>query len=137
MVRQEVLHTRLEKLVEYQKILKGIQKYPLTEFMANPLLHGSAERYLHLSIEAVLDISHHLIRDLKLRSPNDYADSFHILFEAKVISKAFSEKLARMARFRNILVHDYLKLDRKQIHSHLKDHLTDFAHFAKQVKRFL
>ncbi len=43
MVRQEVLHQRLEKLVEYQRILKDIQKYKVKEFVENPLLHGSAE----------------------------------------------------------------------------------------------
>ncbi len=93
--------------------------------------------YLHLSIEAVLDISHHLIKDLKLRAPSDYADNFQILYEAKVIPKRFSEKLVKMARFRNLLVHDYLKLDLKQIHSQLKDHLNDFAQFAKIIKKFL
>lgn len=137
MVRQEVLQTRFAKLQEYLKILKELQRYSEKEFVQNPIIHGSAERYLQLSIETTIDIANHLIRDLGFRSPSDNADTFRVLAEAKVISEKFAEKLVLMAKFRNILVHDYLKLDLKRIHSHLKNNLADFAAFSRALKKYL
>jgi uncharacterized protein YutE (UPF0331/DUF86 family) len=43
----------------------------------------------------------------RLRVPEDYADTFSIIGEAGRFSKEFVEKLTRMARFRNRLVHIY------------------------------
>ena len=137
MVRREVLQARFIKLQEYLKILKDLQRYSEKEFVQNPIIHGSVERYLHLSIEALIDISNHLLRDLNFRAPTDNADTFRVLAEEKVIPEKFSEKLVLMAKFRNILVHDYLKLDLKRIHSHLKENLKDFTSFEKHLKKYL
>jgi len=38
---------------------------------------------------------------------------------------------------RNILVHQYVEVDVKKVYAILRDHLDDFDHFARQIKRFL
>ena len=63
MVRVEVLRKRLNKLDEYLEILHGLRKYNFETFIGNPEHYGSAERFLHLSIEAVNDIGNHIIAD--------------------------------------------------------------------------
>ncbi|MCX7844400.1 MAG: DUF86 domain-containing protein, partial [Candidatus Bipolaricaulota bacterium] len=54
MVRPEVLRRRLEKLQEYLRILEGLAQVTEAEFLADPRIHGSAERFLQLAIEALL-----------------------------------------------------------------------------------
>jgi hypothetical protein len=49
MVRTEVIRKRLNKLDEYLGILRGLRKYSLEEFLANPEHYGSVERFLQLS----------------------------------------------------------------------------------------
>ena len=55
MVKKELVAARLEKIREYLKTLNIIQKYDLQKFKNDTFIHATAERYLHLSIECLLD----------------------------------------------------------------------------------
>jgi uncharacterized protein YutE (UPF0331/DUF86 family) len=56
MVRKEVVAARLEKLREYLQILRSIQKFDLQRFKSDAFIHGTAERYLHLSIKCLSNL---------------------------------------------------------------------------------
>ena len=116
MVRKDLIAVRLERLREYIKILKSIQKQDIQTFKKDPFIHGTAERYLHLSIECLLDIGNHIISDHGYRKPETYAEVFQVLGEENIITPRLLKELEGMAAFRNILVHDYLKLDLSQIY---------------------
>ena len=116
MVREDIVSVRLEKLREYIKTLKVIQTYSSEKFREDVFVRATAERYLHLSIESVLDIGNHVISDSNYRKPESYADVFEILAEEKVISKRLLRELEGMAAFRNILVHDYLRIDPDKVY---------------------
>jgi uncharacterized protein YutE (UPF0331/DUF86 family) len=136
-VKREIIAVRLGRLQEYLKILKGLKRYPQSKFSVDPLIRGSAERYLHLAIECCLDMGSHVIADRGLRKPEDYRDIILILGEAKIISPKFSAELLPMIGFRNRLVHDYLRLDTGEIYRILQTHLSDFQRFARAFQRFL
>ena len=116
MVRKELVAARLEKIREYLKTLNTIQKYDLQKFKSDTFIHATAERYLHLSIECLLDMGNHIISDQGYRKPETYADVFQILAEENIISQELLKELEGMAAFRNVLVHDYLKLDLDKIY---------------------
>jgi len=116
LVRKDLIAARLERLRGYIKILQSIQKQDIQTFKKDLFVHGAAERYLHLCIECLLDIGNHIISDRGYRKPETYAEVFQILGEEKVITPQLLKELEGMAAFRNILVHDYLKLDLSQIY---------------------
>jgi uncharacterized protein YutE (UPF0331/DUF86 family) len=58
-----------------------------------------------------MDVADHLVADRRLRVPETGAESFEILGEAGVIARELGSALALMVGFRNILVHDYTRLD--------------------------
>ena len=121
MVNKNVLSARLERLREYLEILVSIQEYDCDRFIQDPFIHGTAERNLHLAIECLLDIGNHIIADLGYAKPESYADIFLILTENQVIPLQLYKNLEGMAAFRNVLVHDYLRLDRARVHQVIKD----------------
>lgn len=123
MVNKVVLAARLERLREYFVILESVQDYDVDHFVKDPFIHGTAERNLHLAIECLLDIGNHLISDRGYPKPESYADIFRILAERKVIPEDLFQELAGMAAFRNVLVHDYLRLDRKRVYQILCEKL--------------
>lgn len=123
MVNKAVLAARLERLREYFDILESVQGYDIDRFVRDPFIHGTAERNLHLAIECLLDIGNHVISDRGYPKPETYADIFRILAERGVIPGALYEELAGMAAFRNVLVHDYLRLDRKRVYQILCEKL--------------
>jgi len=55
----------------------------------------------------------------------------------KILSKGLSAKLTSMAGFRNILVHEYLEIDRRRVFSALKNELVDFERFIRAVAKLM
>jgi len=70
-VRPEVIRKRLNKLDEYLSILYNLRKYSFDDFVSDPEHYGSAERFLHLAIEAILDMGNHVIADMDLGIPRN------------------------------------------------------------------
>lgn len=137
MVRREVVIFRIDKLKEYLRYLEDVKKYSREEYIKNPLIYGSTERFLHLTIECVMDIANHLISDLRFRKPESNRDVFDILYENDIIDRKLKENLCNMASFRNILVHDYLKLDREIVYDIVLNNLNDIITFANIIKDYI
>lgn len=137
MVNPEVIATRLAKLREYLGYLKRLKNFPCRRFAEDPFIRGSAERYLHLAIECCLDLGNHLIADRGLRRAQDYQEVFLILGEGKLLPKAFAKRIAPMGGFRNILVHDYLRVDPRKVYDFLQHRLSDFERFARAMAKHL
>ena len=57
-------------------------------------------------IETCVDIAGHIISDQKYRVPNGYADTFKVLHEEGIFDKYLFQTMEKMAKFRNIVVHD-------------------------------
>lgn len=89
------------------------------------------------SIEACIDIGNHMIAGMGLRRPEDYKDVFVILEEKGVLSSSLSEKLQNMAKFRNLLVHFYTKVDDRKVFTIMKKDASDMRDFAKAVLEFI
>lgn len=121
MVNKNVLVARLDKLRTYISILVSIEQYDCNRFVSDPFIHGTAERNLHLAIECLLDIGNHIIADRGFEKPQSYADIFRILSDGKVIPPQLYNNLEGMAAFRNVLVHDYLNLDRSRVYQIIKN----------------
>lgn len=113
------------------------KKCSLKDFEKDPVLRGALERYLQLAAEAAIDIGEIIISEMDLKSPMYNRDVFEILGEEKIISKELARNFVEVARFRNVLVHDYVKLDLKKMYAYLTDDLDDFDKFIKSVAKFL
>jgi uncharacterized protein YutE (UPF0331/DUF86 family) len=137
-VDRHVVQTRLAKIREYVALLRRIRRLASErQFTRDPLIYGNAERYLQLAIQAVLDVSHHIVADKELGLPQDSKEVFELLATHKVISRPLAKKLVPMAGFRNILVHEYLEIDRRRVYRALGAELGDFERFVKAVSRLL
>jgi len=137
MVRPEVLRKRLQKLGDYLSFLEGCRNYSLEEFMDDPHRYGSVERFLQLSIEAVNDIGSHIIADENYGPVNRAADIPILLEQQELIDSAARDVWIRMIGFRNILVHDYLDVDRTIVYQVLQENVNDLRMLMKAFSIFL
>jgi uncharacterized protein YutE (UPF0331/DUF86 family) len=135
MVDQEIFSRRLEALHGYLAKLKAFREVEEEEFVREAALHDLAERYLHLAVEACLDLANHWIAEKALPTPDANRDTFTILERAKELPAGLADKLRGWAGFRNILVHEYLDIDHsiafRAIHSELGD-LESLASWAAE-----
>jgi uncharacterized protein YutE (UPF0331/DUF86 family) len=72
-----------------------------------------------------------------MRLPTGYADTFEVLKEAKVISKRLGETMETMAKFKNVVVHQYEKIDPAIVVSILRKNLVDFGKYQKAIINYL
>jgi len=93
----------------------------------------NAKHLIQVSIECCLDISNHIIASEKMRSPNDYADSFRVLHENKIIPDDLLNNLIEMAKFRNRLVHLYWEIDKEMLFEIIQLNLSDFNRFIQSI----
>lgn len=131
MVRSEVVRRRLQRLAEYLQILRRLQRYELDAFLADPERYGSAERFLQLAIEATLDLGSHMVADDDLGPIEQSRDIPLRLREHGRIGEELAARWIRMIGFRNILVHDYMEVDRTLVHAVLSKDLGDFDELAR------
>ena len=78
-----------------------------------------------------VDVANHVVADRQLRVESTYAEIFDVLEEAGLIDPALCEDMARMARFRNILVHDSARIDPAVVIGILQERLNDFRRFRE------
>lgn len=137
MVKRDVVLSRLSKLNEYIDFLNKVKEYSKDEYSNDPFVYGASERFLHLAIECVLDISNHVISDMRFRKPDNNRDIFEVLSENKIIENNLKNNLCNMAGFRNILVHDYIKLDREVVYDIIINNLRDIEEFMNIVSEYV
>jgi uncharacterized protein YutE (UPF0331/DUF86 family) len=62
---------------------------------------------------------------------------FRVLAQEKVVSGDLLPSLLEMARFRNLMVHDYAKIDDAKVYGILRNRLGDFDAFAAAIAAYL
>lgn len=132
-----VIETKISHIQKYLKLLERYGEFSQKEIEQNPDLKGALERYLYLAVQATLDLGEAIIAFKEFRRPGTYTEVFYILEEEKFVSADLSEKLVNMTKFRNVIAHDYEKVDFGIVYDALKNRLTDIEEFAKSVKEKL
>lgn len=137
MPNPEVLLRRLRALESYLAVLRSLQRYARDEFLANPEHYGSAERFLQLALECLNDMGGHVVADLHLGAADTYAHVVERIAAAGYIDVDLERTWLRMVGFRNVLVHDYLEIDRSIVYDVLQNRLDDFVKLQRMFAQFL
>jgi uncharacterized protein YutE (UPF0331/DUF86 family) len=138
MVKLEILQKRMKKADQYLGYLKEIRaKNDLEEFKKDPMVFGSTERFLHLTIEALLDIGNHIISDQDLGEVEFYKDIPELLYQNNYLNENQKDVFVKITGFRNILVHDYLEIDYDIVYSILNNNLNDLESILKEYAKLL
>jgi len=106
-------------------------------FLADSRTINSAKYLLIVSAEVALDICNHLVAKRGGRSLEDYADCMAVLGEIGAIDQDLRSRMSRMARFRNLLVHLYWKVDDREVFRVAREHLADFDLYLQALGRYL
>ncbi len=97
MVDANIIASRIHRIRECVGLLKKIAQISDEQsFLKDPFLTGSAERYLQVAIQAVLDICNHIVADLGLEAPSEYRQVPDILAKHKLLPARLSKRLASM-----------------------------------------
>lgn len=136
MINPEIIKERLQEMDENLKILAELKELYKEKFKSDPKIFKLAEYCLQISIQALLDICQYIIAANSWRRPRDNQEVIKIIAANNIIPQDFAKRILPMAGLRNILVHDYLKIDLDKIYQHLQN-LQDFRTFQKHIIAYL
>jgi uncharacterized protein YutE (UPF0331/DUF86 family) len=137
MVDETLILRKLAELDEFNTQVKEYEQITVVQYLDDWKIQRIVERTLQMMIETCLDIASHIIADKELRVPTSYSDTFKVLHEEKIVSSELFSALDKMAKFRNVVVHHYEKIDAEIVVSILKKDLKDFEHYKDTIAGFL
>ena len=133
MVDKALIFRKLTELEDHLKQIKEFSSVSVEVYGREWKTQRIVERTLQIMIEICADIANHIISDKGYRVPKSYADTFRVLYEKDIIEEEIFNMMENMAKFRNIVVHRYDKVDESIVVNILKRHLDDFLVYRNAI----
>jgi len=130
---RKLILTRCAEIAESCERLEEIAAAGKESFQKDRDRRDIASYRLLVAIEAALNICYHVCSKKLTRIPENYAQCFELLGEDKVITPELSERLQSMARFRNLLIHLYYRVDDEELYEIINNHLDDLRGFCRSM----
>lgn len=126
-----------EELSEIDEELQELTRIALNREL-NKFEHRAAERLLQLYIEACIGISKHSVKKAKKNVPNDAFGAMEKLSDLKLFDIGDLDSWHKIIGLRNVLVHDYLIIDRRIVKSVLvNQYYRQLREFSKKGLEYL
>ena len=135
MSNKTFINNKISEIEKYLFMSNAYIDYSRVEIEKNDMIRLSLERVLFLVLQASIDLGEIVIAYKHLRKAASLHEIFEILQEHKIISHDLMKKLAAMTGFRNIIVHDYAKIDYDRVYEILHKDLKDIEEFASVVEK--
>ena len=137
MVDKTLILRKLAELEEYLGQVKEYGSITVGQYSKDWKAQRVVERTLQMMIETCADVAGHIISDKGYRVPVTYADTFRVLYENGILNKDLFETMEKVAKFRNIIVHHYDKVDTEIVAGILKKDLNDFLTYKDAIIKIL
>jgi uncharacterized protein YutE (UPF0331/DUF86 family) len=132
-----VIENKLSSIKRYLSILDNFKKYSKDSLENDLIIRGAVERYLYLVSQSAIDLAEAVISYKKLRKPATMSESFYILGEEKFINQKLVQKMAKLVGFRNIMAHDYERVNYDIVYDILQFKLKDIEEFLDSVEKII
>lgn len=133
----DVVRSRCAEIEDSIQRLEALASLPLADFLADRDAQDIASYRLLVAIEAALALCYHVSSRRLRATPADYAGCFVLLGDAGVLKPDLTERLKSMAKFRNLLVHVYWKVDYRRVHAAIQENLGDLRMFSAAIVALL
>lgn len=137
MVDKSIVLRKIAGLDTYHHQLKTFSDITIDDYKSNWKTQRIVERTLQIMIEICVDIATHIISDGGMRVPTSYSDTFKVLFEHNIINSELFTIMEKMAKFRNVVVHQYEEVNAEIVMLILNKHLDDFERFKDAVLEYI
>lgn len=129
----DLIRARCAEIDSSLSRLEEFRRLPRDQFFANQDGLDVACYRLLIAIEAALALCFHVSAKQLHQVPEEYAGCFSTLERAGLIPADLSSRLQQMARFRNLLVHVYWKIDYGQVYEVITMRLDDLRAFRAAI----
>jgi uncharacterized protein YutE (UPF0331/DUF86 family) len=137
MLDRQVIEAHLQNMEEALANLGRYRTLSLEEVKKDLSLVWIVEKGLQILIQNLLDIGAHVLASEIKNDWDDYGEIILKLGHHGILPMDFSERIQGMAGLRNILIHEYLRVDVPRLYDYLKNRLGDFTEFMSYIQEYL
>ncbi len=132
MLDRERILAKLDEIDGYLRELRAVVPATIGDYQ-HIEKRRACERLLQIAVEGVIDVCNLCVAGLRLGLPAEEDDLFEKLAHAGAISAPMKETLKRMKGCRNILVHEYGRVEDEIIFETVSTRLGDFEEFKREI----
>lgn len=133
-LEREAIMPRIDGIRKNIAKLRKLGELPLEEFKTGDSF-DLVQHNLRMALEGVFHIGTHILSRLPGGRAVEYREIALKLGECGIVDRQFAqEKLAPMAKLRNLLVHQYADIDPVIIYNIVHDYLQDIEQYLQYVK---
>lgn len=133
---KERICIKLDEIDQYLQEIEEIMPSSSGDYFPDLMRRRALERLIQITMEAVMDVSAMLVKEMRLGLPYQEEDFLDKISET-VLSPGLVMKLRKMKGFRNVLVHGYSQIDDERVYEILTRDLDDVVEFKEAVIEFL
>jgi uncharacterized protein YutE (UPF0331/DUF86 family) len=133
MIDKEIILSKADRVNRHVKRLKEKRPATLQEFLSALDLQDIILFNLQMAIQNCIDMASHVISDEGLGMPGSTNEMFYALQENGYISQELAEKMVAAVGFRNLVVHEYAKIDLEEVYRISQDHIDDLLDFLRAL----
>ncbi|MDD5309323.1 MAG: DUF86 domain-containing protein [Deltaproteobacteria bacterium] len=104
------------------------------ELSSNLATRWSVERGLHVVIEGLLDLGEHILSSDFCIQTTTYRETAVRMAEKGIVRDAAATALPRLASFRNVLVHEYVRIDLEILARLLEEDIDALLLAARDIR---
>ena len=132
----EVIEQHIQNMEEALANLSKYKNISFEEFQKDLSLVWIVEKGLEILIQNLLDIGAHLLASEIKNDWEDYGEVILKLGNHGIVPQEFSDQIKGMAGLRNILIHEYLRIDLNKLFDYFKYRLEDFIQFIRYIREY-
>ena len=146
MLDKKFIQRKINLIQEELENIAPLQSLPLEKISQDPIKQAALERYLERVVNRAIDINQHILaendqKQFKSSSqkniPLTYKETFTQLAKLNVYPPDFAEKISQSVGLRNILIHEYDKVNLASVYSSLQDCLRDYNQYCQYILEFI
>ncbi|HSB69802.1 MAG TPA: DUF86 domain-containing protein [Candidatus Methylomirabilis sp.] len=137
MVSQAIVLDLLGRLRDYTEKLRPFQARSEREITGNYASLWAVERGMQVAAQCVLDICNHIVSEVSTERPPNYRELLLAAGRLGLMPEEFALRFSGLAGFRNVLIHEYAKIDPSVVYRNLREGLADLDGFAEYVRLYL
>lgn len=139
MLKRDFLYRKVKLIQEELAKLEPLAHFSMDEIARDPVKSAAVERMLERIVNRALDINQHLIGECGTGAEvvRTYKDSFLRLGDLGVLSSELASQIAPSAGLRNVLVHEYDKVDPSLVYQSMGDALTQYSQYTGAIIQFV
>lgn len=136
-IDKEKIKQRFSEINEAISGAKELAKLSDKEFWSRKENIAAIKYYLLQAIEAVGGVCVHIAAKKFNKGVSAFGECFEVMEKEGALEKSLADKLRKMAKFRNKLIHRYWEIEDKNILEYARKDIGDFEDFIRAVDKIV